>query len=373
MSGRSRTTVIRRMWMAAVLAAVVTTGCARGNDKPALPATEQGPAALGVKAIAPATELSANVTRVTGQVRSKHEATLSAQATGTLAKMNVKVGDKVKKGQVLAVLDTSNVAIGVEQARAGKAMADAGLQLATSNLERVRKVAEGGGMAAASLDQAEIGQKQAAAQAAQAGAALKMAEESLRDMAILAPFDGVITARMKNIGDTVAMMPPTPVFSLVDTAGLEVRALVPESVVDKVKAGTRTQGTVSPSGMRFEVQVATVGAVVDATNRTVEVLADVVGETASPLRPGALVELDFSAAGEADDKGLFLPAQAVSARGQQGFVWVVQDGTVRKRDVRVERVLPGYVRVLQGLAAEERVLADSSLDVKEGTAVRVVQ
>ncbi len=364
--------MIRRMWMAAVLATVVTTGCAKGSDKPPLPA-EQGPAALGVKAITPATELSANVTRVTGQVRSKQEATLSAQATGTIAKMHVKVGDKVKKGQSLAVLDTSNVAIGVEQARAVKAAADATLQLATSNLERVRKVAEGGGVAAASLDQAEIGQKQAAAQAAQAGAAVKMAEENLRDMAIIAPFDGVITARTKNIGDTVAMMPPTPVFTLVDTTGLEVRALVPESVVDKVKQGSRTQGTVSPSGMRFEVQVATVGAVVDATNRTVEVLADVVGETASPLRPGALVELDFSSAGESDDKGVFLPAQAVNAKGQQGFVWVVQDGTVRKRDVRVERVLPGYVRVLQGLAAEERVLADSSLDVKEGTAVRVVQ
>nr|WP_240360521.1 efflux RND transporter periplasmic adaptor subunit [Pyxidicoccus caerfyrddinensis] len=364
--------MIRRMWMAAVLAAVVTTGCAKGHDKPALPA-EQGPAALGVKAIAPATELSANVTRVTGQVRSKQEATLSAQATGTLAKMNVKVGDKVKKGQALAVLDTSNVAIGVEQARAVKAAADAALQLATNNLERSRKVAEGGGMAASMLDQAEIGQKQAAAQAAQAGAALKMAEENLRDMAIIAPFDGIITARMKNIGDTVAMVPPTAVFSLVDTTGLEVRALVPESVVDKVKPGSKTQGTVSPSGMRFDVQISTVGAVVDTSNRTVEVLADVVGETASPLRPGALVELDFSSVGEADDKGLFLPTQAVNAKGQQGFVWVVQDGTVRKRDVRVERVLPGYVRVLQGLGADERVLADSSLDVKEGTAVRVVQ
>ncbi|WP_246137383.1 efflux RND transporter periplasmic adaptor subunit [Myxococcus llanfairpwllgwyngyllgogerychwyrndrobwllllantysiliogogogochensis] len=365
--------MIRRMWVAAVLAAVMMTGCGKGGAKPALP-EQQGPAAMGVKAIAPATELEASMTRVTGQVRSKQEATLSAQATGTIAKMLVKVGDKVKKGQPLAVLDTSNVVIGVEQARAVKAAADAALQLATNNLERTRKVAESGGIAAAGLDQAEIGTKQAAAQAAQAGATLRMAEENLRDMAIIAPFDGVITARMKNIGDTVAMMPPTPVFTLVDITGLEVRALVPESVVDKIKPGSKTQGTVSPSGMRFEVTVANVGATVDITNRTVEVLADVVGETASPLRPGALVDLDFSnVAGQSDDKGLFLPTQAVSARGQTGFVWVVQDGTVRKRDVRVERVLPGYVRILQGLAADERVLADSSLDVKEGTAVRVVQ
>ncbi|NMO18980.1 efflux RND transporter periplasmic adaptor subunit [Pyxidicoccus fallax] len=361
------------MWMAAVVSAVVVTGCSKGNDKPALPAVDQASSAMGVKAIAPATELNANITRVTGSVRSKHEATLGPQATGTIAKMNVKVGDKVKKGQVLAQLDASNVAIGVEQARAVKMAADAGLQLATNNLERTRKVADAGGVAASGLDQAEIAAKQAQAQAAQAAAALRMAEENLRDHSIIAPFDGIITSRTKNVGDSVAMTPSTPVFTIVDTTGLEVRALVPESVVDKVKLGTKTQGTVSPSGMRFEVQVATVGAVVDTTNRTVEVLADVVGETASPLRPGSLVELDFSGAGETDDKGLFLPAQAVSANGQQGFVWVVQDGTVRKRDVRVERVLPGYVRVLQGLAAEERVLADASLNVKEGTAVRVVQ
>nr|WP_236673144.1 efflux RND transporter periplasmic adaptor subunit [Comamonas sp. JC664] len=328
---------------------------------------------MGVRAITPATELSADVTRVTGQIRSKHEAVLGPQTTGTLAKMNVRVGDKVKKGQVLAALDASNVVISVEQARAVKQAADAALELATSSLERTRKVAESGGVAAAGLDQAVIGQKQAAAQAAQAAAGLRLAEEMLRDHSIIAPFDGVITSRTKNIGDSVAMTPSTPIFTLVDTSGLEVRAQVPESVVDKIRVGGKTHGTVSPSGARFDVQVAVVGAVVDTTNRTVEVLADVVGEPSSALRPGALVELDFSNLGEADDKGLFLPTQAVSARGQEGFVWVVQDGTVRKRDVRVERVLPGYVRVLQGLAADERVLADSSLDVKEGTAVRVVQ
>ncbi|GHG72300.1 RND transporter MFP subunit [Comamonas sp. KCTC 72670] len=354
------------------MAAVVTTGCGKASNKPALP-EQTGATAMGVRAITPATELSADVTRVTGQIRSKHEAVLGPQTTGTLAKMNVRVGDKVKKGQVLAALDASNVVISVEQARAVKQAADAALELATSSLERTRKVAESGGVAAAGLDQAVIGQKQAAAQAAQAAAGLRLAEEMLRDHSIIAPFDGVITSRTKNIGDSVAMTPSTPIFTLVDTSGLEVRAQVPESVVDKIRVGGKTHGTVSPSGARFDVQVAVVGAVVDTTNRTVEVLADVVGEPSSALRPGALVELDFSNLGEADDKGLFLPTQAVSARGQEGFVWVVQDGTVRKRDVRVERVLPGYVRVLQGLAADERVLADSSLDVKEGTAVRVVQ
>ncbi|RKG86935.1 efflux RND transporter periplasmic adaptor subunit [Corallococcus sp. CA049B] len=364
----------QRILAAVVAVAVSTAGCSKaGAEKAQLPAQQEGSNALGVKAITPATELEQNVTRVTGQVRSKQEAVLGPQATGTLAKVNVRVGDKVKKGDVLAQLDTSNVSIAVDQAKAAKDMAEAALQLATSNLERTRKVAESGGVAANALEQVEIGQKQAAAQAAQAGAAYRLAVENLRDHSIIAPFNGIITARTKNVGDSVAMTPSTPVFSIVDTDGLEIRMMVPESVIDNVTPGIVTPGTVNPSGMRFEAKVANVGAVIDAQSRTVEVLADVTGKTEHPLRPGALVEMDFSkAAGDAGN-GLFLPAQAVSSKGQDGFVWVVQDGTVRKRDVRVQRVLPGYVKVLQGLTAEERVLADASLDVKEGTAVRVAQ
>ncbi|CAM3220380.1 efflux RND transporter periplasmic adaptor subunit [Corallococcus sp. ZKHCc1 1396] len=365
----------QRILAAVVAVAVSTAGCSKaGAEKAQLPTQQAGGAnAMGVKAITPATELEQNVTRVTGQVRSKHEATLGPSATGTLMKVNAKVGDKVKKGDVLAVLDTSNVRIAVDQTRAAKDMADAALQLATSTLERTRKVAESGGVAASALEQAEIGQKQAAAQAAQAGAALRLAEENLRDHSITAPFDGIITARTKNVGDSVAMTPSTPVFSMVDADGLEIRMMVPESVIDSVVPGTVTPGTVNPSGMRFEAKVSNVGAVIDAQSRTVEVLADVTGKTERPLRPGALVEMDFSKAAGDSAPGLFLPSQAVSSKGQDGFVWVVQDGTVRKRDVRVQRVLPGYVKVLQGLTAEERVLADASLDVKEGTAVRVTQ
>jgi multidrug efflux pump subunit AcrA (membrane-fusion protein) len=71
--------------------------------------------------------------------------------------------------------------------------------------------------------------------------------------------------------------------------------------------------------------------------------------------------------------GLFLPAQAVNAKGQQGFVWVVRDGKAQRRDVKVERMLPGFVRVVHGLGSEERVVADASLPLQDGTALQVVQ
>ncbi|MBF5045324.1 efflux RND transporter periplasmic adaptor subunit [Aggregicoccus sp. 17bor-14] len=369
---------------------VGAAGCGRG-EKPALPpadaaaASAQASSAVGVRALTPATKLEASVLQATGTVRSKQEATLSAQASGTLTLVKVKVGDRVKKGQLLAQLDTSNVRIAVEQARAAKAAADASLDGATTEVQRARTLATGGSLARAGLDKAEVGFRQATAQAAQAAAALKNAEELLRDTGIYAPFDGVITARNKNVGDYVAMTPPTAIFGLVDTDSLEVRALVPEAVVDRVKVGSVVQGTLNPSGARFSAKVRNLGAVIDPQSRTVEVLADVLpSKDGTVLRAGALAELDFSAAlgtdgaGSKDaapalSAGLFLPAQAVSAKGEQGYVWVVQDGKAVRRDVKVQRVLPGYVRVLAGLEAKDQVVADASLPLQDGTALQVVQ
>ncbi|QSQ19470.1 efflux RND transporter periplasmic adaptor subunit [Pyxidicoccus parkwayensis] len=361
---------------AAVAVAVVAAGC--GGSKPVAPQASAAQVAqkpVGVRAVAPATQLESSVLQATGSVRARQAATLSAQASGTLTRVSVDVGEKVKRGQVLAQLDTSNARIAADQARAAKAAADAALDGATTEVERARTLTQSGSLARASLDKDEVGYRQAQAQAAQAAAALANAQENLRDATLTAPFDGVITSKSRNEGDYVS--PGTAIFGLVNTQALEVRAAVPEAFVDRVKVGTLVKGTLNPSGAPFEAKVRSLGATIDEQTRTVEVLADVQpakGEGA-PLRAGALVELDFSATLAADDAqaGLFLPAQAVNAKGQQGFVWVVREGKAQRRDVKVERVLPGFVRVVHGLGPEERVVADASLPLQDGTALQVVQ
>ncbi|NTX60643.1 efflux RND transporter periplasmic adaptor subunit [Myxococcus sp. CA051A] len=364
---------------AAVVVVAVVAGACGGSGKPVAPSPSaqavQKP--VGVKALTPATKLEASVLQATGSVRAKQEATLSAEASGTLTKVTVNAGDAVKRGQLLAQLDTSNARLTANQARAAKAAAEAALEGAKTEVERARMLAQSGSLARASLDKAEVGYRQAQAQAEQAAAVLASAQEALRDATLTAPFDGVIISRSRNEGDYVS--PGTAIFGLVNTQALEVRAPVPEAFVDRVKVGTIVKGTLNPSGAPFEAKVRSLGAVIDSQTRTVEVLADVLPskEDGARLRAGALVELDFSdmmatdsAPGQA---GLFLPSQAVNAKGQQGFVWVVQDGKAQRRDVKVERVLPGFVRVVHGLGHQERVVADASLPLQNGVALQVVQ
>ncbi|WP_044889640.1 efflux RND transporter periplasmic adaptor subunit [Myxococcus hansupus] len=362
---------------AAVAVAVVVAGCGGGNAAPAPSAARVVQKPVGVRTVRPAPQLKASVLKATGSVRARQEATLSAEATGPITRVAVDVGDTVKRGQVLAQMDTTNVRLAVNQARAARSAADAALEGAKMEVERARALAQSGSLARASLEKAEVGYRQAQAQAEQAVAALDSAQEAQHDTRRIAPFDGVITRRTCNEGDYVS--PGTALFGLINTHALEVRAPVPEALVDRVKVGSLVSGTLNPSGAPFEAKVRSLGAVIDPQTRTVEVLADVVpGKNKGVmLRAGALVELDFtgtlSADGEGASAGLFLPAQAVHSRGQEGFVWVVREGKAQRRDVKVERVLPGFVRVVQGLGLEEHVVADVSLPLQDGAALQVVR
>lgn len=333
-------------------------------------------AALGVKAVAPSTKLHANVLRATGQVRAKSRATLSAPLTGTLRRVLVEEGDRVRKGQLLAQLDTDGFRIGVEQARAGLALASASLDGATVSVKRARRLAAAASIPIADLDKAEVALRQAEAQQAQATASLHQAEHTLEDASIVAPFAGVITSRLKDTGDTVSLMPPTPIFELVNVDDVEIRALIPESVIERVSPGARIRGTVSPSGKVFEAVISNRGAVVDSQSRTIQVLADVVaqsdGATRATLRPGSLVDLDLSTAGP-QTAGLFLPTQAIAVRDGKAQVVVVREGRARHVAIKAEQVLPGTMRVLEGLKEEDRVVADLSVPIAEGRLLQVAK
>lgn len=367
---------LSRLLLISALSAGAGVGCSKANaSKAELPAgrtAEGGPATLGVRATPPLDKLQGDVSRVTGQIRARLEATLSAPATGTIAQLMVDTGDKVKKGAPMMVLDVSNVAIGVDQARAARDMAQAGLDNATTELERTKKLFEGGSAPQAVMDRAQAGHRQAAAGLAQADAAWRSAQEMLRDHTLRAPFDGVVTARMKNIGDTVAMMPPTPIFTITNVDTLEVRLPVPESMAGALTQGMKLNGRVIPGNTPFEATVRTVGAVVDPNSRTVEVLADVTNNKEGPaLRPGSLAELDFSRSEAL--AGLFLPSQALLKDEKGSYVWVVEDGRLVRRDVQVLPVTPRFAQVRAGLNPQDKVVVESAASLREGTAVSVVQ
>lgn len=369
MPARLRLPLHRLLAFAAGL--VLLAGCGR-KDKAALPAAPNAEtAAVGVKVVRPQADAGA-VLRATGEVRARHEAVLSAEASGRIARFTVDVGAAVKRGQALMELDASGPRIQLQQARAAVAMADAAHRNAVANLHRVEALAKGDAASAATLESTQIGEQQAAAALQQAEAAVAGAEDQLAKNTIRAPFDGVVTARYKSAGEYVAMMPPTPVLAMVDVATVEIRAAVPETVVDLLAPGAELEGTVSPSQKPFRARVRTIGAAVDAAGRTVDVRADPLGAPLKELRPGALVEVRLGAA-RAGQAGLFLPAETVQAAGGASFVWAVVSGAAARRPVEVQRLSPGLVRVTAGLTRDDLVVAAGGVGLADGARVRVIE
>jgi RND family efflux transporter MFP subunit len=357
---------------AAVLIALAAAaaGCHRA-DRAELPAAPSADAtAVGVKVVRPQADAGA-VLRATGEVRARHEAVLSAEASGRIARFTVDVGSPVKRGQVLMELDASGPRIQLQQARAARAVADAAHRNTVSNLKRLQELARGDAASPATLEGAEIGEQQAAAGLQQAEAAVAAAEDQLAKNTVRAPFDGVVTARYKSAGEYVAVMPPTPVLAVVDTAAVEIRAAVPETVVDLIAPGAELSGTVSPSQKPFTARVRVVGAAVDAAGRTVDVRADPAGAPMKELRPGALVEVRLR--GKRADGGVFLPAETVQGADGKPFVWKVVGGAAARAPVEVERISPGLVRVRSGVAPEDVVVAAGGAGLADGARVRVIE
>jgi membrane fusion protein, multidrug efflux system len=354
-----RHTRTRRLSLA--LAAALAAACSGRAEKAALPPA--GAAARAVRVIRPAATIETGLARSTGTIRAREDAVLSAKATGQIRRIRAEVGDRVKAGAVLAEMDGTNAQISLQNARALERLAVARLAEAERGLTRSKVLFEGEGMAQAKYEEVQTGREMAAAQLDQARAMVKQAEQAVRDSTVVAPFGGIVTGRFRNAGDTVTMMPVSPIVALTDVDHLEVRLSVPEALEPAIAVGQLVEGTTTPGGQRFHAKVRVKNAVVELATRTIEVLADVVkaeGSASSPsvdgLRPGTLVTVDFGRFGEGG--GVFVPSTAVKTDGKASWVMVVAGGKAERRDVLVNPVHPGTVVVKQGLAPEADVIVD---------------
>ena len=336
----------------ALALALLGAGCSGHGEKASLPPA--GATARAVRTVKPAARVETGLARATGTIRAREDAVLSAKATGQIKRIRVDVGDRVKAGATLAEMDPTNARIALENAKSMERLAEARVAEADRDLGRAKTLVAAEGMSQSSFDQAQTGREMAAAQLDQARAGVKAAQRALDDTAITAPFAGVITARYRNAGDTVTLMPVSPIVALTDVDHLEIKLTVPEALEPAIQPGHVIDGYTTPGGQKLQAKVRVKSAVVDPVNRTVEVLADVVD--AKGLRPGTLVVADFGRFG--DGGGTFIPSTADKTDGKTSWVFVVANGKAERREVVVAPVHPGTVEVKQGLQADAEVVVD---------------
>ena len=287
-------------------------------------------------------------------IESVHQATVSAQIAGQLTQLLVDAGDRVRRGQLLARIDTRAADAQVASASAQVAQAEAALAQAQLEHNRTRSLVAQGFVSQAALDKADADLKtaRAALDAARAGTTQAATGRSFAELR--APIDGVVTRRLMELGELAT--PGRGVLEIHDPAALRAVGTIPQFVLPRTARVDRAEVEVPSLQRRIRASRVTVLPSADPRLLSTQVRAELPADTPAAVVPGTaakvLVPIGRS-------QKLVVPAAAVFRRSELTAVYVLTDGARQLRQVRVgNRVSDDAVEVLAGLAAGERVALD---------------
>ncbi len=263
---------------------------------PSIPAVPTAPAASASSAS------SENGFRGTGTLRPKEEAQLGPKASGVLTAIAVDEGDVVKKGQFLFRLDSRQASLAIEQAKSQVTAAKVNLSAAELDYKRTKELFDRGSVAPAIYDASKARYDGAKTAVKQAEVALDLSKKMAGDMSVRSPIKGVVTAKLKSVGETVTMMPPTIVLVIQDVSELELRAKLPESALSFLDVGTPIRVKFPAVGTDVSVPIKRINPTVDPRTRTVEVVA-MLDNKGGKLKPGMLAEIHIEPKGETPPAG----------------------------------------------------------------------
>jgi HlyD family secretion protein len=362
---------------ATALAVLAALGVHAANDKPADPAPAAASAATAVKPALTVTVTTPQAGRwpvavsANGSIAAWQEASIGAEAAGLrITEVRVNVGDRVKRGQVLAQLSADTLSADTAAMRAGVAEAEAVQAEAAANAERARQLQASGAISAQQIQQYATAEATARARVTSLKAQLKATEVRLAQSRISAPDDGVISARLATLGAVV--QPGQELFRLIRKERLEWRAEVAAAELARIAPGQKVQ--VTPAGSQSVAgTVRMVAPTVDAATRNGIVFVDLAKSDAA--KAGMFARGEFAVGERA---GVTLPQSAVVLR--DGFHWVFVLGANNK--VQQQKVSVGArvaaaggerVEVTAGLANGARVIAQGAGFLADGDTVRVAQ
>jgi RND family efflux transporter MFP subunit len=359
----------------ALVAAAATLALHRTGHAADAPPSAQSPAQSSSQTAKPA--LTVNVatpqkTRLTlavpanGSLHAWQEASVGAEASGwRLAAVHVNVGDRVKRGQVLARFAAELPQADLAQIQAVVAEAEATLAEAAANAQRARELQASGALSAQQINQYLTAERTAQARLEAQRAAVRVQQLRLAQADVRAPDDGVISARSATVGAVVGA--GQELFRLIRQGRLEWRAEVPAEQLARVRPGQAARVTPS-GGPVLEGRVRMVGPTVDPATRQGLVYVDLPQPGAAKAGMFARGEL---ALGEAE--GLTLPQSAVLLRDGFHVVMLVgADGRLSQRKVEVGRRTGERIEITGGLPSDARVVASGGAFLGDGDTVRVV-
>jgi len=302
-----------------------------------------------------------------GTLRAAETSQLAAQMMGNIVEIRVHEGDRIQRGQVLAVIDEAQPRAALDRATAAElvsqqeiAASDSDFALAEATFKRYQGLYDKKSVSPQEFDEvkaryqaAHARQEMARAGQAQAKAAVQQARTALSYTHILAPFDGIVTEKKADVGTLAS--PGMPIFTVEDQRRHRLEATVNETDLRYVRIGQPVPVLIDALGDReLKGKVIEIVPAADPVSRSFLVKVELPSDAA--LRSGLSGRAEFA---RGERSALLVPRTAVIERGQlQGIFVLDQNKIAGLRYITLGKPMSGQVEVLAGLEAGEMLVAD---------------
>ena len=312
--------------------------------------------------------------RVFNAIASSNQQTkLSFKVQGNLNNFKLQIGDEIKKGELLAVLDSTPYELKVSQINYALIEANASLQNAKSTYERTKKLYINQNASASDIDNAKAAFDATSAKVQNVSKELEYAKLQLSYTKLYAPISGYIGAKYVNENENIAIGAPIVLISdkLVD----EVQIQVPEIFINKIKKDSGVKVVFNSIDSKpFEAKISEISKYVSQNEKTYLVVAKL--ENSSPLiKDGMSADVYF----DVEDKSLkvkyLLPANSILNDKNGYFIYVVQKENekyfIKRKDVKVANLIKEGFEVIEGLNNNDLVLKAGMSEVFENMQVQI--
>lgn len=281
--------------------------------------------------------------------------------TGTLKKIAVTEGQPISKGEILAQLDTADLALAVEAAKNTRDNAESAYLFARDNYEKITKLQEAGAVSQQEADKArlEMENRQAGRDNAEIDYLNKL--NALDDVTLKADIAGYVADVLYQEGEIIPGGYPVVIIR---GEQLEIKIGLSQQDLGKVRTGTPAR--ITAAGIELEGKVTSIGQLPDAQTRTYPTTIGV-QETSLPLGMTVKVFLDLG-----EEKGIYIPINTINNDGQD-YVYVIDNEMIaRKKTVMLGKIRNTDVMVT-GLAEGDRIVTEGIKSLRDGDRVSVQQ
>jgi RND family efflux transporter MFP subunit len=309
-----------------------------------------------------------------GKVEAAETANISTRVMGYITKIQVKVGDRVQKGQLLATISNDDIMAKKAQAEAQYTLAQSAFINAEKDYQRFTELHQQSSASDKELENITLQYNSAKAQVETAKQMRNEVNAMLAYTNLTAPFSGVVTQKLMDAGSIAS--PGMPLLVMEQSTGFQVRATVTENEIDKIRKGTSASILIKSTGKEITGKVTEISQSSQFTGGQYQINIDISNTDQSGIYTGMYVNIfipvEEKATAETETGNPLIPVASLITRDQLTGLYTISDNkTALLRWVRLGKTIGNEVEVLSGLSRDEKFITHAEGKLYNGAKVIV--